>query len=302
MKASTIVYSSGQGIKNIRRNKLFSLASISTIAACVFLMGLFYSIILNINHMVSVAEDSICVTVFFDKGVSQETITQIGENIKKRIEVSKVEFTSAEEAWEQYKIEYFGDDIELAEGFKDDNPLADSAFYEVYLNDITMQSALKSHIEAMEGVRTVRASDVTANTLSDFTKMVGYISVAIILILLSVGIFLISNTVMIGITVRKEEIKIMKLIGATDFFVRFPFFVEGIIIGMIGAAIPVGILYLIYQKVMGYLITQFTSFSSKISFVPIHDVFTFLVPAALLIGAGIGFVGSTITIRKHLKV
>lgn len=302
MKISTILYSSGQGMKNIKRNKLFSLASIGTITACIFLMGLFYAIIVNITHMISMAEESVCVTVFFDEGISQEQIDAIGEDIQKRIEVSRVEYTSAEEAWEHYKVEYFGEDIELAEGFKDDNPLANSAFYEVYLNDLTMQAALKTHIESLDGVRTVRASDITANTISDFAKMVGYISIAIILILLAVGIFLISNTVMIGITVRKEEIKIMKLIGATDVFVRFPFFVEGIVIGMIGAVIPIGILFLIYREVMNYLITQFTSFTSKISFVSVDEVFAFLVPVALLIGAGIGFVGSTITIRKHLKV
>lgn len=302
MKISTFLYSSGQGIKNIKRNKLFSLASVGTITACIFLMGLFYAIIVNITHMISVAEESVCVTVFFDEGITQEQIDVIGEDIKKRIEVSKVEFTSAEEAWEHYKVEYFGDDLELAEGFKDDNPLANSAFYEVYLNDLSMQSALKTHIESLDGVRSVRASDITANTISDFAKMAGYISIAIIMILLAVGVFLISNTVMIGITVRKEEIKIMKLIGATDIFVRFPFFVEGIVIGLIGALIPIGILFLIYRRIMDYLITQFTSFTSKISFVGVHEVFQFLIPMALLIGAGIGFAGSMITIRKHLKV
>lgn len=302
MKISTLGYSSGQGIKNIRRNKLFSLASVGTIAACIFLMGLFYSIIINVRHMITAAENTVCITVFFDKGITDEQITEIGNKITKRVEVSRIAFTSAEEAWENYKTDYFGDEIELAEGFKDDNPLANSAYYEVYLNDLSMQSALKTNIELMEGVRTARASEMTANTLSDFAKMVGYISIAIIVILLAVGIFLISNTVMIGITVRKEEIKIMKLIGATDIFVRFPFIVEGVIIGVIGAIVPIAVLILIYNKVMGYMITQFTSFTSKISFVSANDIFAFMAPAALIIGAGIGFIGSMITIRKHLKV
>lgn len=302
MKISTIAYSSGQGIKNIKRNKLFSLASVGTIAACIFLMGLFYSIIINVRHMVEAAEDSVCVTVFFNTGISDDEINDIGELITKRIEVSRIEFTSADEAWEKYKQDYFGDNIELAEGFKEDNPLKNSAYYEIYLNDLSMQSALKTYLKTIDGIRDVRASDITANTLSDFAKVVGYISVAIILILLAVGIFLISNTVMIGITVRREEIRIMKLIGSTDFFVRFPFIVEGVIIGLIGAVIPVAILTVIYNKAMSYLITEFISFTSKISFVSSNEIFAFMVPVALIIGAGIGFIGSMITIRKHLRV
>lgn len=302
MKISTFVYSSGQGIKNIKRNKLFSLASIGTIAACIFLMGLFYAIILNVRHVVNEAENTVCVTVFFDEGITQTEIDSLKKQIEKRVEVSKVKFTSAEEAWEEYKVEYFGDDIALAEGFKDDNPLANSAYFEVYLSDLSMQSTLKTYLEHTDGIRKVRASETTANTLSDFGKIVGYISAAIILILLAVGIFLISNTVMIGITVRKEEIGIMKMIGATDTFVRFPFIVEGVIIGLIGAALPLIILFFVYEEVMKYMLSQFPSFSGNVSFIETAHVFAFLVPMALIIGAGIGFLGSFITIRKHLRV
>lgn len=302
MKISTVIYSSGQGIKNIKRNKLFSLASIGTISACIFLMGLFYSIILNVKHVVAKAQDTVCVTVFFDEGITQEQIDELKGKIEKRVEVSRVEFTSAEEAWESYKVEYFGDDIELAEGFKDDNPLANSAYFKVYLRDLSMHDALKTYLEATPGIRKVRASETTANTLSDFGKIVGYISIAIILILLAVGIFLISNTVMIGITVRKEEISIMKMIGATDTFVRLPFIVEGIIIGLIGAVIPLVILFFVYEKVMGYMMSQFHSLSGSASFIESGEIFAFMVPLALIIGAGIGFIGSFITIRKHLRV
>lgn len=302
MKVSTLGYSCNQGIKNIKRNKLFSLASIGTIAACIFLMGLFYSIIMNFRHMVDTAEESVCVTVFFKEGISQDEISALKDKIGKRIEVSKIVYISAEEAWENYKKDYFKDAPELAEGFKDDNPLANSSYFEIYLNDLSMQSALISFLNSTDGIRKANGSEVVANTLSDFAKMVGYISIAIIIVLLAVGIFLISNTVMIGITVRKEEIKIMKLIGATDFFVKAPFIVEGIIIGIIGASIPIAALFFIYREVMTYVMTQFQAFTDKISFLSAQYIFATLVPVALIIGAGIGFVGSMITIRKHLKV
>lgn len=302
MKVSTFAYNCGQGIKNIKRNKLFSLASISTIAACIFLMGVFYAIIANFQYMVKEAEDSVCVTVFFNDDVTEDQIKDIGDKIKKRVEVSRIKYTSAAEAWDNFSKQYFKDDLDLAEGFKDDNPLKSSANYEIYLNDLTMQDALVSYLKSLDGVRKVNDSPVTANTLTDFAKMVGYISVAIIIILLAVGIFLISNTVMIGITVRKEEIRIMKLIGATDMFVKAPFIVEGIIIGLIGAILPVIVLMGIYQKVIVYLMSQFQTFTSQVSFISPATIFSFILPMALIVGAGIGLTGSMITIRKHLNV
>lgn len=302
MKISTLGYSIKQGFKNIRRNRLFTLASIGTIAACIFLLGLFYAIIVNFQHMVKEAEQTVCITVFFDDGITEERIEEIGELINKRAEVSEVIYTSADEAWENFKKEYFADTPDLAEGFKDDNPLADSSNYQIFLNDISMQPTLVSYLQSQEGIRQVNRSEVAASALTDFGKLVGYISIAIIVVLLAVGIFLISNTVMIGITVRKEEIKIMKLIGATDFFVRSPFIVEGIIIGLIGAIIPVVALYFVYKNAIAYILGQFQLITSAFTFLPVNEVFAVLLPAALIIGAGIGFIGSAITIRKHLHV
>lgn len=302
MKISTVAYSCGQGIKNIKRNKLFSLASVGTITACIFLIGLFYIIIANFQYLVKEAEDSVCITVFFDDGIKESRIQEIGELIRRRVEVSEVKYTSGDEAWEEYKNTYFADEPELAEGFKDDNPLAGSSHYEIYLNDLKMQDAFVTYLKTISGIRKVNYSESTASTLTDFAKMVGYVSVAIIVILFAVGIFLISNTVMIGITVRKEEIRIMKLIGATDVFVRLPFIIEGIVIGLMGAILPILALIMIYKRIVVYIMTQFQSFTNLVSFISARQIFSVVVPMALLIGAGIGFTGSMITIRKHLRV
>ena len=147
-----------------------------------------------------------------------------------------------------------------------------------------------------------KQSAVVANTLTDFNKLIGYVSAGIIIILLGVAVFLISNTITVGISVRREEIGIMKLIGATDYFVRAPFVVEGIVIGLIGAAIPLGILYVLYEKIILYIGDKFKFISNMIQFLSVDQVFHTLVPVALLLGVGIGFIGSRITIRKHLKV
>ncbi len=298
MRINTFFYTLRQGIRNIFRNKWFTLASIATISACLFLFGLFYAIICNFQNIVKTAEEGVSVYVFFDEGLEDLRIQEIGEMIARRTEVSNVHFVSAEEAWESFKTEYLG---EYADGFTE-NPLQNSANYEIYLSDVSMQSALVTYLESIPGVRLVNRSEITATTLTGVNALVAYVSVGIIAILLAVSIFLISNTVMIGISVRKEEINIMKYIGATDFFVRSPFVIEGMLIGLIGAAIPLSIIYVLYNIVMEYILERFSMLSQLLSFITVEEIFHVLTPVSLGIGVGIGFLGSVITVRKHLRV
>ena len=302
MRINTFFYSVKQGFKNIARNKMFSLASMATMAACIFMFGIFYIIITNFNAEVQKIEEGVSVTVFFDKGLPESDILSIGEEIGKRVEVSRIEYVSAEDAWNDYKEIYFEGKEELAAGFAGDHPLANSANYQIYLNDVSMQSSLVTYLESLPGVREVKQSELVANTLSDFNKLVGYISGGIILILLCVAVFLISNTVTVGISVRKEEIAIMKLIGAADYLVRAPFVVEGVLIGLMGAAIPLVLLYFLYQRIIVYIADKFNFIGSMLEFIPAHTVFRTLIPVGIFLGVGIGFLGSRLTIRKHLKV
>ncbi len=298
MRISTFFYTIKQGFINIFRNKWFSLASIATISACLFLFGLFYSILMNVQNIVKTAQEGVSVTVFFDEGISDDRIQQIGDEIQKRPEVSKINFISADEAWDSFKEEYLG---EYADGFTE-NPLENSASYEIYLNDVSMQPALVSFLEGLDGIREVNRSEITAASLTGINALIAYASIGIIAILFAVSIFLISNTVTIGISVRKEEISIMKYIGATDFFVRSPFVVEGMLIGAIGALIPMGIIYSVYNEVIGYIVGKFSNLSKLLAFLPVNEIFAKLLPGSLIMGIGIGFLGSIITVRKHLRV
>ena len=302
MRLSTFWYNIGQGLKNIWRNKLFSLASIATMSACIFLFGVFYSIGVNFTQMVHTAEEGVAVTVFFNEGTTDAQIKDIADKISKRPEVADYKYVTADEAWKSFKKEYFKGKEELAEGFANDNPLANSEHYEIYLNDVSKQQSLVKYLQKLDGVREVHQSEVAAKTLSDFNSLIGYIFVGVIIILIAVAVFLINNTVTVGISVRKEEIAIMKLIGATDFLVRAPFIVEGIVIGLIGAAIPLGVLYFMYQKIIVYIAAKFNFIGSMIVFEPVKVVFRTLIPVGVILGAGIGFIGSQMTIRKHLKV
>ena len=302
MRISTVGYTMKQGVKNIGRKKLFSLASVATMAACIFLFGLFFSVILNFNYIVKKAEEGVAITVFFEENLEDSKVEAIGDALRDRDDVLKVTYVSADEAWDTFKDEYFGESKDLAEGFKDDNPLAGSDNYEVYMKDVESQKEVVKFAEGLDGVRKVNKSDVVAKTLSSVNKLILYVSAAIILILLIVTVFLISNTVTIGITVRKEEIAIMKYIGAKDYFVRGPFIVEGILIGLVGAAIPLAGLYVVYDKAIDYIMTRFSILNNILDFMPVWDVYKILLPTGLLLGVGIGFIGSFFTIRKHLKV
>lgn len=302
MRISTIGYELKQGFKNIARNWMFSLASIVTMAACIFIFGIFYSIVTNVNHIVKSVEEDVPITVLFVEGVGDEVIQDVGRRIKERPEVLEIKYVSADEAWESFRDQYFGDSKAAAEGFQDDNPLANSANYEVYVKEIEQQSDLVAYIEGLEGVREVRQSESAAKTLGSFNRLVATISIAIIAILLVVAIFLISNTISTGITIRREEIAIMKLIGATDLFVRTPFLLEGIILGLIGAAVPLAALYVMYNQVIIHILEKFKVLDGILQFVPVGQVFGVLLPVGLALGMGIGFFGSLFTTRKHLKV
>ena len=296
-------YTIRQGFKNIIRNGLFSLASVGTITACLFMFGIFYCIVANFQYMLREAESNVGVTVFFDEGVSESQMLDIQKLLDARDEVSSTNYISPEEAWEIMKEQYFPDgDSGILSGLDEDNPLADSASVQVYLKDTSRQTELVSYIESLDGVREVRASDIVADSFTNFSRLIGYISLGVILILVFVAIFLISNTVIIGITVRKDEIAIMKYIGATDLFVRGPFIIEGMTIGLIGSAIPVIILRILYPKVVEFVLGHFSILNRLLTFLDVNSIFNVLIPVSLGIGLGIGFIGSYLTLRKHVRV
>lgn len=288
-----------QGIRSIFHNGMFSLASISTIAASLFILGLFFFVTSNVRFTMKAAEQNVGITVLFEEDCPEDKIQKIGEAIRTRAEVADVVFISAEEAWENYKKDHLNE--ELAATFGEDNPLENSASYKVYLNDISMQAVLVRYVEKLDGVRRVNAMEGVAESLEGINRMVTMISVAVIVILVAVAVFLIHMTVSIGISVRKEEISIMNLIGAKDSFVRLPFVVEGVILGILGALVPLGILRLIYGKVIAYLSGEFESVFHKMTFLSEHEEFATLTPLLLIIGVLIGWFGSTMTTRKQLR-
>ncbi len=314
MKISTLFYTIKQGFSNIFRNKWYSLASIATIAACLFLFGLFYTVVVNFQSIVLKAEEGVSITVFFhyegdwDEShtegqiPTEERMEEIGQMIANRAEVSEVRFISDEEAWKRFTEWQFGEDFEkYSVGFLE-NPLEGENSYEIFISDVSMQRALITWLESIPEISRINASILTADILSGANMLIAYVSVGIIVILLAVSVFLISNTVAVGISVRAEEINIMKYIGATDFFVRAPFILEGMLIGALGSFLPLWLIYSLYNYALSYIVERFSILSDFLAFLPVDQIFGVLTPVSIGLGVGIGFLGSIITVRKHLRV
>jgi cell division transport system permease protein len=297
-----MIYCIRQGMKNLFRNIWFSLASIATIAACIFLFCLLFSVVSNVQYMVRHMEEEVGITVLFDEDMEEADILALGVQIKQQEGVKELVYISPEEAWESFKAEYFAGNEELAEGFAEDNPLADSASFEVFLDDINRQDAFVEYLRGLNGVRQVNYSNSAVQGFSTFNKVIGILSTVLIGVLLAVSVFLISNTISTAAAFRRQEIQIMRLIGATNWMIRAPFLVEGIVIGLTGAVIPLCVMFVLYTKTVVYIMQQFRIMSDIVTFMPIGEIFPLMILVALALGLGIGFFGSFFTIRKYLHV
>lgn len=297
----TLGYGVKQGFKNIIQNKIFSLVAIGTIAICLFLLGLFYVLLSNFQHMMYNVESSVGLTVFFDEETTPEEIDALGEKIRAYDGVEEVVYISPAEAWDKFQKEMYQGDKDLQDTFGDENPLQNSASFEVSLTDVSKQAAVTKYIKSLDGIRKVNGSGSVAKSLNSANMLVAYVSGTIIVLLLLVSVFLISNAVATGIRVRKDEISIIKMIGATDGFIRAPFLVEGLVIGLLGAIVPLIVLWILYERVIQFVVHHFSALSQWLAFVEPSKEFMTLVPMSLLVGVGIGFVGSVVSVHKHLR-
>ena len=300
MRISTIKYTIEQGLRNIAKNKMFSIASVATMIACIFLFGVFYALIANANELMQNVEESLPIVVYFEEDITEKERENIKQNLEQREDVVEVKYIDADTAWKEFKNVYFGEDSEALTGFEE-NPLANSDNFEIYMKSVESQSSVVKFAKELKGVRKVRASADAAEMLKNISVLLATVSGVIVALLLVVAIFLISNTVSMGITIRREEIAIMKYIGAKDSFVRAPFILEGVLIGLVGAAIPLTLLFFVYKGAIEYVVTKFSLVVGFIDFLSVGKLYLTLLPVGLALGVGIGFVGSFFTIRKHLK-
>ena len=298
MRFNSLSYFIKEGFGGIFKNKLMSFASIAVVCACILIMSFSYCVLRNLNHMLAELEDTIGVAVFLDDDITSDEIAKLSEDIKKIPHVSKVTFVSPDEALSELTADW-GVDAEILDGFTgENNPLSNS--FEIEMDDITYQGDVIAALQNTEGIRNIRHAQSQTDILIKAENVLKYVGIIVIAVLAAISVVIIMNTIKLSVYTRKSEINIMKYVGATDWFIRWPFIIEGVIMGIIGAIIPMAISWFLYDKVIG-MIQSYIMFSLT-SFVHSIDIFSVLFPAAILSGILLGVIGSVTSIHKHLQV
>ena len=266
--------------------------------ATMLIFGIFFMIIENINSAVKTIELQQGMQVFIQKDASDEQISQIGEQIKAINGVNTIKFISKEDAL-NYNREKLGNPA-LFVGYDEENPF--KASYLVTLTDLKLSSEVQENIYKLDNIASITSQDNTINNLVKIANGIKIVSIVVLSLLVIISIFIIANTIKLTVHARRKEISIMKYVGATDSFIRWPFIIEGIIIGIIAAIISLAILGLAYNLIISKLGNSAVLAKIGMSLLSFANISTLLVIVYLVLGIGIGALGSTISMRKYLKV
>ena len=292
MRANDIRYLVGEGLRNTWRNRFMSLASVGVLIICLLLTGFSYLFYVNIDHLFQTAYEQNVVAVYLNEGLDETATAQVGERLQALDNVAKVSFISKEESLERYSQELPAEIYESYQG--ENNPLPDT--YIVSLHDLENFQTSLTAIEQVEGVESVSYDGNIAATLSRVRRIVLAVSGALIVVLLAVSLFIIVNTIKLTVYSRRLEIYIMKSVGATDSFVRLPFVVEGVMMGLLAGGIGYGLIYLLYRW-----LAQRLTFGVLMSLVSFRAVWAPLLIGFLVGGVLVGVCGSAISMNKYLK-
>ncbi len=299
MKYNILSYLVGEGFRNVLKNKKSTGASLMIMCATMIIFGVFFMIGENINHIMSELEMQQGMQVFIKDEVTNKGVTELGDKIRALNDVNKVEFVSKEDALNQMK-EKVGDKQFLLSGYEENNPFP--ASYIVTLTDLNKSEDVKNIIDDFEGVKDIQLRGNTINALIKIANLVRIVSGTILILLVVISIFIIANTIKLTVHARRREISIMKYVGATNNFIRWPFIVEGIIIGVISALISIMLLGVSYNLISEKLITTLGANVINIDLLTFSDMFTLIIIVYLVLGIGIGTLGSIISMRKYLDV
>ena len=299
MKYNVLSYLIGEGFRNVFKNKKSTGASLMIMCATMIIFGLFFIIGENINHIMNELEMQQGMQVFIKEEATEKEISELGDKIKALSEVNQVEFVSKEDALKQMK-EKVGDKQFLLSGYDENNPFP--ASYVVTLTDLKESDNVQKEIENFDNIKSIQRRGDTVNALLRVANFVRILSGAILILLVVISIFIIANTIKLTVHARRREISIMKYVGATNNFIRWPFIVEGIIIGVVAALISIMLLGVLYNVVSNKILSIAGSNIINISLLTFSDMFTLIIVVYLALGIGIGTLGSMISMRKYLDV
>ena len=299
MRYNVLTYLVGEGISNIFKNKKQAATSFGTMCVIMIFFGICFMLVGNFNNFIKQVESVQGIQVYITKGATDDEVKTLGEQIKALNGVNTVEFVSKEEGLQHMK-DKFGEKSYLLDIYDESNVIPDS--YVVTLTDLSLSSTVQTEINELQNVKKITSSDETAETLVRIAKGVKIGSYIIIIALVCVSVFIISNTIKLTVYARRKEISIMKYVGATNSFIRCPFVVEGIIIGLFSGAISLAIIAGIYMGICQS--AGFVSFLAKLGLqlLEFSEMFNLILIIYLILGVGIGVLGSSLSMRKYLKV
>lgn len=302
VKYNVVGYFIGEGIRNIFKNKKSAISAITVMFLCMIIFGVFFILGQNINHIMSTVEEAQGVQVYFKLGTKDERLQEIGEQIKQIEGINKVEFVSKEQGFNEMK-ESWKDNASALEGISSDR-LPDS--YRVTLSKLELNEQIQQQIKTIVGDDLhsdgIRSSNEVISTIMKIGNGIRIFTFALLLILVLFAVVIISNTIKLTVHARRKEISIMKYVGATNNFIRGPFMVEGILIGVMAALIAILVVGLMYNSIISNIGQSEIVKELEITFVTFSDMFRLLIMVNLILGIGIGVIGSSISMRKYLEV
>ena len=298
MRMSTVKHHISAAFRNLLLNRLMTIASVLTVASCVFIVSVFYLLVINVNNVFDHLQDQIGMVAFVDDDVPAGELTNIYDMIISIPNVQGAEYIPPDAGRDMIE-DLFGPGTAMTESLLLDNPLRRA--FSVDIVDIQFHDDVVQALEALyPSIAIVRSEQTLADILWNLTRVVQTISLVVIFILGAISLVIIINTIRITVSSRQTEISIMKYVGATDWFIRWPFIIEGMLIGLVGALVPAAIIAFSYDSVIavitGVPMLDFMYFLSG------EQVLFFVVPFQLVLGAFIGLIGSTIAVRQYLKV
>ncbi len=295
MKIRTVKYFIGEGISGVWSNRLMSLASIGIVMATLVIFGLFIVATVSVNFIGTQIQQQHEIKVFINEEVSDSQLQEISRQIKRIPFVKACVLETKEDALENFK-EQLGDRAALLEGLEKDNPLRNA--YIIQVEDIQHASYVLERVQRIQGIANVKSAEEVVDILLKIRDVIRMTSLGMMFLLGFIGIFIISNTIKIAVFSRRKEINIMKYVGATDWFIRWPFIIEGMIIGLLGAVFALGIVVYGYQYVVTYIYKTINIFQLK----KVEEILDMLAMLFIVVGTVMGAAGSAISIRKYLRV
>jgi len=294
-------YLIGEGFSNVFKNKKSTGASLMIMCATMIIFGVFLILGENINHFVKNVEDSQGIQVFAKDEATDEQVKALGEQISKIEGVNKTQFKSKEDALNQMKENLGEENESLLEGYEGENNIF-TASYVVTLTDLNLNQQVQDEIMKLDNVKKIASSNQTVSTLIDLSNGIKIVTGVILILLIVISVFIISNTIKLTVHARRKEISIMKYVGATNGFIRWPFIVEGMIIGIISSLISILLVGLAYNFIAEQMVNSSFMKIMGVSLVSFGDMFNSIIVVYMLLGIGIGALGSIISMRKYLKV